>query len=111
MNFRRWFADDGGWRLWRASLHHPDKLTAVSGLGWLSVRAQGDAIEFVDDPMGEPRHILRQPNEGGKATVVATAPRYAYDDGFAVDPKSGRIVYAAVRSDDTDLELLPIKRG
>lgn len=142
--------DRGGWRLWKASLDHPDRVTAASGPGWISVRAQGDAlygvradapgvwridgtprritdlprpaffnqwtldgdaIEFVDDPMGEPPRILRQSIEGGKAKVVATAPRYAYDDGFAVDPKSGRIVYAAARSDETDLELLQIKRG
>jgi Tol biopolymer transport system component/DNA-binding winged helix-turn-helix (wHTH) protein len=142
--------DSKGWRLWRASLDHPDTLTAVYGPGWLSVRARGDAlygvradtpgvwridgtprritdlprpaffnqwaidgdaIAFVDDPLGEPPHILRQPIGGGKATVIATAPRYAYDDGFAVDPKSRRIVYAAARSDETDVELLQIKRG
>ena len=71
----------------------------------------GDAIDYVDDPFGDPPHVLSQPIAGGKPKVVAAAPRFAYDDGFAVDPKTGAVVYAAARSDDTDLELLRLKRG
>lgn len=71
----------------------------------------GDQIAYVDDPFGDPPHIVSQPIAGGPAKVIASAPRYAFDDSFAVDPTSGAIVYAAARSDDTDIELLHIKRG
>jgi Tol biopolymer transport system component/DNA-binding winged helix-turn-helix (wHTH) protein len=143
--------DAKGWRLWRAPLDHPDRLTPVAGPGWMSVQARGtalygvradapgvwridgpaphritdlprpafasqwtligDQIAYVDDPFGDPPHIVSQPIAGGRPKVVAAAPRYAFDDSFAVDPTSGAIVYAAARSDDTDIELLHIKRG
>jgi Tol biopolymer transport system component/DNA-binding winged helix-turn-helix (wHTH) protein len=143
--------DDHGWRLWRAPLDHPDRLTALAGPGWLSVRARGaelygvrddapgvwridgaaprritdlprpafasqwtligDEIAYVDDPFGDPPRIIARPIKGGRTKVIAAAPRYAFDDGFAVDPTSGTIVYDAARSDDTDIELLRIDRG
>ncbi|MDR3510443.1 MAG: winged helix-turn-helix domain-containing protein [Caulobacteraceae bacterium] len=142
--------DERGWRVWRADLDHPDRLTPVSGPGWLSVQARdgalygvrtdapgvwridgtprritdlprpafsnqwtvaGDSIAYVDDPFGDPPHIMSQPIAGGPARLLAAAPRYAFDDGFAVDPRTGAIVYAAARSDDTDIELLRLKRG
>lgn len=71
----------------------------------------GDAIEYVDDPFGQPPHILRQAIAGGPPIRVAAVPRYAFDDSFAVDSRTGAIVYAAARADDTDIEILRLKRG
>ena len=71
----------------------------------------GDAIDYVDDPFGHPAHIMSQPIAGGPARVIAEAPGYAYDKGFAVNPATGAVVYAATRSDESDLELLQLGRG
>ncbi|HEY3888964.1 MAG TPA: winged helix-turn-helix domain-containing protein [Caulobacteraceae bacterium] len=71
----------------------------------------GDAIDYVDDPFGHPAHIMSQPIAGGPARVIAEAPGYAYDKGFAVNPATGAVVYAATRADETDLELLQLERG
>jgi hypothetical protein len=71
----------------------------------------GDSIDYVDDPFGHPAHIMSQPIAGGPARVIAEAPGYAYDKGFAVNPATGAVVYAATRSDETDLELLQLGRG
>ena len=40
--------------------------------------------------------------------VIAEAPGYAYDQGFAVNPRTGAVVYSATRADETDLELLKL---
>ncbi len=71
----------------------------------------GDAIDYVDDPFGHPAHIMSQPIAGGPPKMIAEAPGYAYDKGFAVNPATGAVVYPATRSDDTDLELLQLERG
>jgi Tol biopolymer transport system component/DNA-binding winged helix-turn-helix (wHTH) protein len=71
----------------------------------------GDAIDYVDDPFGHPAHIMSQPIAGGPARVIAEAPGYAYDKGFAVNPATGAVVYAATRADESDLELLQLGRG
>ena len=68
----------------------------------------GDAIDYVDDPMGHPPRIMSQPIAGGPARVIAEAPGYAYDKGFAVNPATGAVVYAATRADETDLEILQL---
>jgi Tol biopolymer transport system component/DNA-binding winged helix-turn-helix (wHTH) protein len=71
----------------------------------------GADIDYVDDPFGHPPHIVSQPIAGGPPRVIAEAPGYAYDKGFAVNPATGAVVYAATRSDETDLELLQLGRG
>jgi Tol biopolymer transport system component/DNA-binding winged helix-turn-helix (wHTH) protein len=71
----------------------------------------GDAIDYVDDPMGHPPRIMSQPIGGGPARVIAEAPGYAYDKGFAVNPATGAVVYAATRADETDLEILQLGRA
>jgi Tol biopolymer transport system component/DNA-binding winged helix-turn-helix (wHTH) protein len=71
----------------------------------------GDAIDYVDDPFGHPAHIMSQPIAGGPARMIAEAPGYAYDKGFAVNPATGAVVYAATRADESDLELLQLGRG
>jgi Tol biopolymer transport system component/DNA-binding winged helix-turn-helix (wHTH) protein len=68
----------------------------------------GDAIDYVDDPMGHPPRIMSQPIAGGPAHMIAEAPGYAYDKGFAVNPATGAVVYAATRADETDLEILQL---
>ena len=68
----------------------------------------GNAIDYVDDPMGRPPRIMSQPIAGGPARVIAEAPGYAYDKGFAVNPTTGAVVYAATRADETDLEILQL---
>jgi Tol biopolymer transport system component/DNA-binding winged helix-turn-helix (wHTH) protein len=71
----------------------------------------GADIDYVDDPFGHPPHIVSQPIAGGPPRVIAEAPGYAYDKGFAVNPATGAVVYAATRADETDLELLQLGRG
>ncbi|HEX4198978.1 MAG TPA: winged helix-turn-helix domain-containing protein [Caulobacteraceae bacterium] len=71
----------------------------------------GADIDYVDNPFGHPPHIVSQPIAGGPPRVIAEAPGYAYDKGFAVNPATGAVVYAATRSDETDLELLRLGRG
>jgi hypothetical protein len=68
----------------------------------------GNAIDYVDDPMGRPPRIMSQPIAGGPPRVIAEAPGYAYDKGFAVNPTTGAVVYAATRADETDLEILQL---
>jgi Tol biopolymer transport system component/DNA-binding winged helix-turn-helix (wHTH) protein len=70
----------------------------------------GDAIDYVDDPFGHPAHIMSQPIAGGPPRMIAEAPGYAYDKGFAVNPATGAVVYAATRTDESDLELLQLGR-
>jgi Tol biopolymer transport system component len=98
----------GVWRIDGA----PRRITPLPSPGFPNLwTVAGDAIDYVDDPMGHPPHIVSQPIAGGPPRVVAEVPGYAYGQGFAVDPKSGAVVYAATRSDDTDLELLQLGRG
>src|SRR5579872_123680 len=66
----------------------------------------GGAIDYVDDPFGHPPRIMSQPIAGGPARVIAEVPGYNPDDSFAVDPRTGAILYAATRIDATNLELL-----
>jgi Tol biopolymer transport system component/DNA-binding winged helix-turn-helix (wHTH) protein len=70
----------------------------------------GDSIEYVDNVVGRTPRIMSQPIAGGPARLVAQAPGFDPDQGFAVDPRSGSIVYSASRTDDTDLQILHLAR-
>ncbi|HXQ47079.1 MAG TPA: winged helix-turn-helix domain-containing protein [Caulobacteraceae bacterium] len=74
-------------------------------------RIDGDAIEYVDNVAGRTPRIMRQPIAGGPAKLIAEVPSYDVDHGFAVDPRSGDIVYLASRTDRTDLQILHLARG
>jgi Tol biopolymer transport system component/DNA-binding winged helix-turn-helix (wHTH) protein len=90
----------------------PRRITSLPHPGFPNLwTVAGDAIDYVDDPFGHPAHIMSQPIAGGPARVIAEAPGYAYDKGFAVNPATGAVVYAATRADETDLELLQLGRG
>jgi hypothetical protein len=90
----------------------PKRITVLPHPGFPNLwTVAGDAIDYVDDPFGHPAHIMSQPIAGGPARVIAEAPGYAYDKGFAVNPATGAVVYAATLTDDTDLELLQLGRG
>ncbi|HLI65357.1 MAG TPA: winged helix-turn-helix domain-containing protein [Caulobacteraceae bacterium] len=87
----------------------PRRITTLPRPGFPNLWAiDGANIDYVDDPFGHPARIMRQPIAGGPPRVVAEAPGYAYDKGFAVDPATGAVIYAATLSDATDLELLKL---
>jgi Tol biopolymer transport system component len=71
----------------------------------------GDVLVPQYDPDGTPR-ILAQPISGGPARPIAYAPGAVDRDGFrsdfAVNPTSGEIVYTAVVSRDTNIDLLKL---
>ena len=86
--------DASGWRLWRARLARPGKLTPVAGPGWLSVRARGEELYGVraDGPGvwridGTPRRItpLPSPAYSNQWTIVGDAIDYV-DDPFGDPP-------------------------
>ncbi len=90
----------------------PKRITTLPHAAFPNLWAvAGDAIDYVDNPFGHPAHIVSQPIAGGPSRVIAEAPGYAYDKGFAVNPTTGAVVYAATLSDETDLELLQLGRG
>ena len=97
----------GVWRIDGA----PRRITDLPHSGFPNLwTVAGDAIDYVDDPFGHPAHIMSQPIAGGPPRMIAEAPGYAYDKGFAVNPATGAVVYAATRMDESDLELLQLGR-
>jgi Tol biopolymer transport system component len=77
----------------------------------LSWTIAGDSILYVDNAAGRTPRIMSQPLAGGAARLVAEAPNYDFDHPFAIDPRSGTIVYSATRTDNTDLDILHLARG
>jgi Tol biopolymer transport system component len=61
------------------------------------------------DSNGLPR-ILSQPISGSPPTAVAYAPAAQEDSDFAIDPKTGDIIYVAGVARDTDIELLHLAK-
>jgi hypothetical protein len=87
----------------------PRRITTLPRPGFPNLWAiDGANVDYVDDPFGHPARIMRQPIAGGPPHVIAEAPGYAYDKGFAVDPATGAVIYAATLTDATDLELLKL---
>ncbi|HWF76236.1 MAG TPA: hypothetical protein VN694_03580, partial [Caulobacteraceae bacterium] len=96
--------------VWRIEAQ-PKRITALPRSGFPNLwTISGDAIDYVDDPFGHPARIMSQPIAGGPPRVVAEAPGYAFDRGFAVDPVRRTVIYAATLTDDTDIELLKLGR-
>ncbi len=96
--------------VWRID-GQPKRITLLPRSGYPNLwTIAGDAIDYVDDPFGHPAQIMSQPIAGGPPRLVAQAPGYAFDRGFAVEPLTHTIIYAATLTDDTDLELLTLGR-
>ena len=67
----------------------------------------GNEIAYVD----EHRQILAQPIGGGPPRVMAQVPKYFSLAGFAVDSVSGSVIYGAMLSQESDIELLNLARN
>jgi Tol biopolymer transport system component/DNA-binding winged helix-turn-helix (wHTH) protein len=89
----------------------PRRVTTLPGSAFPSLwTIVGTSIEYVDNTIGHPPRIMRQPLAGGPAKVVAEVPGYDFDHSFAIDPRTGAVVYPASRTDDTDLQILHLAR-
>ena len=85
----------------------PTRVTQLPGSAFPGLwTISNGAIDYVDDPFGHPPRIMSQPIAGGPSRVIAEVPGYALDHSFAVDPRSGAILYAATRADATNLQVL-----
>ncbi|HLY57018.1 MAG TPA: winged helix-turn-helix domain-containing protein [Stellaceae bacterium] len=70
----------------------------------------GDEIAYVEGAFGPDTRILAQKIEGGPPRVMTRVPSYDGDEGFAVDPESGNVIYPAVLNLECDIELLHLAR-
>lgn len=93
----------GVWRIDGISRRITPKPASERANEWNIV---GNEIAYLDDPFGKKRQIIAQPIDGGPSRVLAQVPRYAWAEGFAVDPADGSVSYAATLDNDTDIELL-----
>ncbi|HLK26088.1 MAG TPA: winged helix-turn-helix domain-containing protein [Caulobacteraceae bacterium] len=71
----------------------------------------GDAIVYVDNLAGRTPLLMSQPIAGGSPRLLAEAPNLEVQHPFAVDPRSGRIVYSARRAENTNLDILHLARS
>lgn len=89
----------------------PRRLTATpfpeASEGWT---ISGDEIAYADETNPDAPRVLAQPIGGGPARVVAEIPGYDGDSPFAIDPRTGGVIYTMVQSASSDIELYRLAR-
>jgi Tol biopolymer transport system component/DNA-binding winged helix-turn-helix (wHTH) protein len=69
----------------------------------------GDIV-YLENPFAERPRIVARSLSGGPARLIAYVPRYAYEAGFALNPRTENVVYTMVGSSESDIELLHLSR-
>ncbi|HEY2447145.1 MAG TPA: winged helix-turn-helix domain-containing protein [Rhizomicrobium sp.] len=102
--------DDGAdiWRIDGAPRKVFDSRTTGMPYRWTIA---GDEIVWVDKPGTLQARILARPIAGGAVRVVAQAPRACLTGGIAVDPETRSVLYTALVSIESDIELLHLARN
>jgi Tol biopolymer transport system component/DNA-binding winged helix-turn-helix (wHTH) protein len=85
----------------------PQQLSPENPPQWVIA---GDRMLFAEITAQNHFRLMQQPLDGGSARLAGWAPAFRSNGEIAFDPRTGRAVYVAIVSGDTDIELLQLAR-